>query len=145
MSFSTPRPGDTEKETSSARLTGIGRTGQPETVLLPRPGPCLRIGWSHVELHILDLPLTREVDQVVGLSPCYLPVPRRGQIQSWVVNEGMSSAGPPPGGAMRTSHPRLHLVHPPSSSPILGASPKHKPSPSEAHLVSSASHGGATS
>ena len=36
-----------------------------------------RIGWSHVELQVLDFPITQVVDQVVGLSPCDLPMPRK--------------------------------------------------------------------
>ena len=118
------RPGATEKETSDAHLTGSGRTAQPEAVVLPRLGLCSRIGWSHVELHVLDLPITQAVDQVVGLSPGDLPIACEDIYQCWVVDEGMSSAGPPPGGAIRTSHPRLRPVRPPTSSPTPEAFPE---------------------
>ena len=139
------RPGATEKETFYAHFTGRGRTSQPEVVLLPRPGLCSRIGWSHVELHVLDLPTAQATKQVVDLSPGDLPVVCEDTSQCWVVNESMSSARPPPGGAIRTSHPRLRLVCPPTSSPTPGASPVQKPAPLKIHLESSAGHSEATS
>ena len=46
-----------------------------DAVLLPRPESCPRATWSYVELHVLDMPLTWEADQVVGLSPYDLPAP----------------------------------------------------------------------
>ena len=81
-----------------AHFTGRGRTSQPEVVLLPRLGLFSRIGWSHVELHILDLPITQTTDQVINLSPGNLPMPCEDTPQCWVVNEGMPSGGPPLGG-----------------------------------------------
>ena len=42
-----------------AHFTGKGRTGEPEVVLLPRPGLFSRIGRGHVKLHVLDLPITQ--------------------------------------------------------------------------------------
>ena len=129
---------------SDACFTGREWTGQPKVVLLPRLGLCSRTRWSHVELHVLNLPITQVADQVIDLSPGDLPVPYEDTYQCWVVNEGMSSAGPPPGGVIRTSHPRLHPVHPPFSSPTLEASPRQKSSPLEVHLESSVGHGGAT-
>ena len=43
---------------SDAHFTGRGRISEPEVVLLPRPGLFLGIGWDHIELHTLDLPIT---------------------------------------------------------------------------------------
>ena len=117
------RPGATEKETSDECLTRSGRTGQPEAVLLPRLGPCPRMRWNHIELHVLDMPLTWEADQVVGLSPCDLPVTLKDKSQSWVFNEGRSQVRPPPGSAARTSHPRHHSAH----LPLLPLAPEASP------------------
>ena len=134
-------PVATKKETSDARLTRSGRTGQLEAVLLLRPRPCLRMRWSHVELHVLDMPLTWEADQVVGLSPGDLPATLEDKSESWVVNEGRSLVGPPPNSAIRTSHPRHHLARLPPLPPTPGVFQKQKASPSGAHCESSAVHG----
>ena len=124
MSFPHRRLEATEKEMSGARLTGRCRTGQPEAVLLPRPRLYSRVGWSHVELHVLDLPITQAADQVVGFSPCDLPITLKDKYQSWDVSEGMPLAGPPLGDVFRTSHPRLYSVHLPPLPPTSGVSPK---------------------
>ena len=130
---------------SGTRFTRRGRTSPPEVVLLPRPGLCSRIGWSHIELHFLDLPITQVTDQVVDLSPNDLPIACDDTYQCWVIDESMSSAGLPLGDPIQTSHPRLRPVRPPTSSPTPVASPKQKSTPSEAHLEPSAGHSRATS
>ena len=82
---------------------------------------CPSTRWSHVELHVLDMPFTWEADQVIGLSPCDLLVPHKDRPCCWVINESRSSAGPSPDSAIRTSHPRLRMVHPPPSSSAPGS------------------------
>ena len=79
------RPRPTERETPDAYFTGSGRTGKPKVVLLPRLGLCSRIGWSHVKLHVLDLPITLAANQVVDLSPGDLPIAYEDTYQCWVV------------------------------------------------------------
>ena len=101
-----------------ARLTGKGRSGLPDAILLPRPRERPRTKRSHVELHILDMLLTWEADQVVDLSPCDLPAPHEDLPCCWVVIEGRSSLGPSPGYVIRTSRPRLRMEPPPVSSSI---------------------------
>ena len=83
---------------------------EPEVVLLPRPGLFSRIGTGHVELHVLDLPMTQVTGQVVDLSTGDLPISGEDTPQYWVVNEGVLSTGPPPSGTIRTSHPRPHTI-----------------------------------
>ena len=78
-------------------FTGKGRTGEPKVVLLPRPGLFSRIGWGHVELHVLHLPITQAAHLVADLSPGDLPMSSEDTPQCWVVNEGMSLTRPRPG------------------------------------------------
>ena len=47
---------------------------EPDVVLLSRPRLFSRIGRGHVELYILDLPITQMVGQVVDLSTGDLPI-----------------------------------------------------------------------
>ena len=128
-----------------AHFMGRGRTGEPKVVLLPRPGLFSRIGRGHVKLHVLDLPITQAVHEVVDLSPGDLPASSEDTPQCWVINEGAPSTGPPPSGALQTSHPRPCTILSLSSPPTLEASLKKITPPSKVHLESSASHGGATS
>ena len=87
-------------------FTGRRRTGKPEVVLLPRPGLFLRIRRSHVELHVLYLPMTQVARKVVDLSTGDLPMSDEDTPQYWVINEGVLSTRPPLSGTLRTSHPR---------------------------------------
>ena len=105
-----------------AHFTGRGRTGEPKVVLLPRPRLFSGIGWGHVELHALDLPITQVAHQVIDLSPDGLSMPCEDTSQWRDINEGMSSTGPPPSGAFRTSHPRPHAILSLFSSPTPEAS-----------------------
>ena len=86
-----------------------------DVVLLPRLGLFSRIGRGHVELHVLDLPITQAADQVVGLSTYDLPVSDEGPPHCSGANEGSPSTGPPLRDPLRTPHPRPHT--PPSQSP----------------------------
>ena len=65
---------------------------------------------GHVELHVLDLPITQKAGHVVDLSSGDFPMSGEDTPQCWVVNDGALSTGPPPGGTLRTSHPRLPAV-----------------------------------
>ena len=49
-----------------------------EVVLLPRPGLISRIEGGHVELHVLDLPITQAASQVIDLSTGDLRVSDEG-------------------------------------------------------------------
>ena len=55
---------------------------------------------GHIELHILDLPITQVAHQVVNLSPDDLPASGEDAPQCWVVNEGVPLTKPPPGGTL---------------------------------------------
>ena len=81
---------------------------EQEVVLLPRPGLFSRIGGCHVELPVLDLPITQVASQVVDLSTGDLPVSDEDPPHCWGVNKGALSTGPPLGSSLQTSHPRLH-------------------------------------
>ena len=65
---------------------------EPKVVLLPRPRLFSRIGQGHVELHILDLPITQAVDQVVDLNTGDLPVSDKGHL---IVGELMKALRQP--------------------------------------------------
>ena len=54
---------------------------EPDVVLLPRSGLLSRIGRGHVELYVLDLPMTQVAGQVVDLSTGDLPVSGEGTPQ----------------------------------------------------------------
>ena len=92
-----------------------------DVVLLPRLGLFSRIGRGHVELHVLDLPITQAAGQVVDLSTGDLPISDEGPPHCWGVNEVASSTEPPPGGSLQTSHPRPHT--PPRSPARRSPSP----------------------
>ena len=66
-----------------------------EVVLLPKPGLFLRIGQGHVELHVLDLPITQAAGQVIGLSTCDLPISDEGPPHCYGASEGSPLTGPP--------------------------------------------------
>ena len=63
---------------------------EPEVVLLPKPGLFSRIRRGHVELPVLDLPITQATDQVVDLNTCDLPVSDEGPPYCCGANEGFT-------------------------------------------------------
>ena len=100
---------------------------------------------GHVELHVLDLPITQAAHQVVDLYPSDLPMSDEDIPQCWVVNEGVPFTRPPLDSTFRTSHPRPHAILLPFSPLTSEASIRQMTPSPKVHLESSAGHGGATS
>ena len=78
-------------------VQGEDELAEPEVVLLPRPRLFSRIGQGHVELHVLNLPITQAADQVIGLSTCNLYVSDEGPPHCCGASKASPSTGPPPG------------------------------------------------
>ena len=104
-----------------------------------------RVGWGHVERHVLDLPITQAAHQVIDLSRGHLPIFGEDTPQCWVVNEGVPSIGATPGGDLRTLHPRPRTIPSLSSPPTPEASLRQMTPPPKVHFESSTGHGKATS
>ena len=72
-----------------------------EVVLLPRLKPLPSLGWSCIELHVLDLP----IGLVVGFNACDLLGPGKGPSYCYGFSGDSPPTKPHPHELLRTPHP----------------------------------------